>query len=716
MSNSTVDALVQQYFPNNPPPALSNVAFLKGAAGAAQTGLPGGARSGIVFNIAKNYIQNLAQSGDIKGYYNDAANFLSTRYAVLAESRNDTSTVLNDIKELVKTAQNVGLNPADFANSIDTTINNHISDYNTRIANRDTGGGFLDTFGNVVGAIASPQGIAALGLAIATGGSSLALTVGEMAMGATAAEAAATVAGVAAGTATATAGAATVGAALVGSATSATLAAVSGGDVTKSAIAGAITGGAAANAGDIANAVTGGNVQTIASSTGLTVAQVSNIITNSVTTGVITAAVTGGDVGTAVASSLAAGGMSAEVQNTITENLPDMTSTAKLVGNVAGVATRAAVSGTDINTAIQNSIPNIIGGQLQDTTKTDTKKEVSQTDTGNTAVVVTTDPANNSALVMSTDGNVSVVSTTENIQSGSTVTVDPATNVATTTNAAVTGTTFQPTASGGTVVSDVASTTPLIKQKEGEVTLLGDYVYDPATDPRTVEQKLADYNAAIASGNTPEDAAKMANYTPPTNIATEINPTIIARDTVNPSANATRQIIDFISPTGNVANVTITAGAGNQAGANASIVADTGGTSNIGGLGTGNANVGIISTADNIGNVATSNVANVTITSGGANNANVTISDNVTNNAAITSNVAPTGNALTSILSPSIIPSKASGTASRGFGPSGAYLGQALGTTSPDSGLTGGPPVLSGEEGKKRNVWNVESLRNALGI
>ena len=123
-----------------------------------------------------------------------------------------------------------------------------------------------------------------------------------------------------------------------------------------------------------------------------------------------------------------------------------------------------------------------------------------------------------------------------------------------------------------------------------------------------------------------------------------------------------------------------------------------------------------ISTADNIGNVATSNVANVTITSGGANNANVTISDNVTNNAAITGNVAPTGNALTSILSPSIIPSKASGTASRGFGPSGAYLGQALGTTSPDSGLTGGPPVLSGEEGKKRNVWNVESLRNALGI
>jgi hypothetical protein len=31
MSNPAVDALVQQYFPNNPPPALSNVAFLIGA-------------------------------------------------------------------------------------------------------------------------------------------------------------------------------------------------------------------------------------------------------------------------------------------------------------------------------------------------------------------------------------------------------------------------------------------------------------------------------------------------------------------------------------------------------------------------------------------------------------------------------------------------------------------------------------------------------------
>jgi hypothetical protein len=71
---------------------------------------------------------------------------------------------------------------------------------------------------------------------------------------------------------------------------------------------------------------------------------------------------------------------------------------------------------------------------------------------------------------------------------------------------------------------------------------------------------------------------------------------------------------------------------------------------------------------------------------------------------------------LTSILSPSIIPSKS--VAQAGIaGPSTAYLGQALGTTSPDTALSGGgTPVFAGEEGKKRNVWNIESLRNALGI
>ena len=391
-----------------------------------------------------------------------------------------------------------------------------------------------------------------------------------------------------------------------------------------------------------------------------------------------------------------------------------MSGTAKVIGNVAGVATKAAVAGTDIPTAIQNSVGQIIGGQITQPTA-NTTTTTSQTDTGNTAVVVTTDPANNTALVMSTDGNVSVVSTTENIQSGSTVTVDPTTKVATTTNAAVTGTTFQPTASGGTVVSDVTPTTPLIKQPDSSVTI-GEINVLP--DTGQIGTSIVDANSptGFSDANGKPINPDGTPYTSSTDIATEINPTVIARDSVNPSANTTQKIIDFISPTANVANVTITAGSGNQAGANASILANTGGASNIGGVGTGDANVGIISTADNVGNIATSNVSNVTITAGGTNNANVTISDNVTNNAASTANVAPTGNALTSILSPSIIPSKASGTASGGFGPSSAYLGQALGTTSPDIGLTGGPPVLSGEEGQKRNVWNVESLRNALGI
>ena len=708
MSNATLDAYIAQQFPSNAPPGLSNYAFYVGMnqAGPRPNGMPGINPRAI--GLAEKYINSLVNNPtNLQQYYKDASVYYGTIIGDSAVSPSikpeDVANANNSVNQLVQTASNVGVDPNTLVNTINSTANQVITNA-TSSSN--------DLISKVENVVSNPVTIAAIVAAPFTAGASL--YVGEMALGATAAEAAATVAGVAAGTATATVGAATVGAALVNSAVSATLAAISGGDVTKSAISGAISGGAAANAGTIANTLTGGNVDAIAKTMNLTSAQVASGITNAVASGVVTAAVTGGDVKTAIASSLASSGVSAEVQNTINNNLPDMSGTAKVIGNVAGVATKAAVAGTDIPTAIQNSIGQIIGGQITQPTA-NTTTTTSQTDTGNTAVVVTTDPANNTALVMSTDGNVSVVSTTENIQSGSTVTVDPTTKVATTTNAAVTGTTFQPTASGGKVVSDVTPTTPLIKQPDSSVTIGGINVL-PDTEQTGMPIFDANSPTGFSDANGKPINSDGTPYTSPTDIATEINPTVIARDSVNPSANTTQQIIDFISPTANVANVTITAGSGNQAGANASILANTGGTSNIGGVGTGDANVGIISTADNVGNIATSNVSNVTITAGGTNNANVTISDNVTNNAASTANVAPTGNALTSILSPSIIPSKASGTASGGFGPSSAYLGQALGTTSPDIGLTGGPPVLSGEEGQKRNVWNVESLRNALGI
>jgi len=675
MTIQSIDDFISQTFPNGAPPGLADVAMKMGNTQAGGSGVrpnsPLFSQMGMYF--AKNYVTNLANSGDLKSYYNDALNYYSTAYSVSLEDGKDTSQLSSIMQQLVNTASSVGIDPQTYANSFNNNVQSQISAYNTSQANRDTGGGFLD---NLISAVTSPQGIATLGLAIATGGSSLALTVGEMAMGATADEAAATVAGVAAGTATATAGAATVGAALVGSATSATLAAISGGDVTKSAIAGAISGGTTANASDIANALTNNSVNAIASSTGLTAAQVSNTITNAVTTGVVTAAVTGGDVATAVASSLASSGVSAEVQNTINNNLPDMSGTAKLVGNVAGVATKAAVSGTDVGTAIQSSIPQIIGGQLQDTTKTDT----------------TTQPATT--------------------QTDTTTSSYP---------------TYAPTASASTVVSDIEPSTPLVKLPEATVDIGPQETTTQApTKPSATNiipnDAVKQADGTFLSGNT----TYTINPDGTVSISTpEITPTVIAKDTATTATQPTQtqQIIDLISTPTNAANVVISTGTdtGNVSGttfANA-----TTGTANGSVYGTGNANVGIISTQDNAGNVATINqTGNVTISTGDGNlsNANVAITDNVSsnisNNAATTTKTTPSGNALTSILSPSIIPSKS--VAQAGIaGPSTAYLGQALGTVSPDSALSGGgTPVFSGEEGKKRNVWNIESLRNALGI
>jgi len=76
----------------------------------------------------------------------------------------------------------------------------------------------------------------------------------------------------------------------------------------------------------------------------------------------------------------------------------------------------------------------------------------------------------------------------------------------------------------------------------------------------------------------------------------------------------------------------------------------------------------------------------------------------------------PSSNNTVSLLSPSVVPSKSTSTSKTPGSSSAALLGQALGTTQPDTSLVGGSPILDGEKGKKRNVWNTESLKSALGI
>jgi hypothetical protein len=208
------------------------------------------------------------------------------------------------------------------------------------------------------------------------------------------------------------AGATTVGAAVLGSASSSVLAAITGGDVVKSAISGAITSGTGANASDIGTFVAGGadNVTAIADALKLTEKQVTTAITNAVTSGVVSAAVTGSDVTTAITSTLASSVVGSYTTNLIA-NVPDLKDSATLIGNVAKVATKAIVSGTDVGDALVNSIPSIIGGLVTDPKATGEKlKEEIKAETTSTIEAGDTSDQPPGTQVLLADGTTGRVS------------------------------------------------------------------------------------------------------------------------------------------------------------------------------------------------------------------------------------------------------------------------------------------------------------------
>jgi len=85
-------------------------------------------------------------------------------------------------------------------------------------------------------------------------------------------------------------------------------------------------------------------------------------------------------------------------------------------------------------------------------------------------------------------------------------------------------------------------------------------------------------------------------------------------------------------------------------------------------------------------------------------------------------NSAPTNKSTTKqnkpqLISPTIVPSAGSPQVLSSVlgAPSSTILGQALQSSSPDPSTTGSP-ILDGDGGNVRNVWNTESLRTALGL
>lgn len=157
--------------------------------------------------------------------------------------------------------------------------------------------------------------------------------------------------------------------ALLNSATSGIMASIAGGDVKKAMIGGAVSGGIAAGASEIANGILGADtVNSISKATNLTAKQVSSVFASSIASGVNTA-ISGGDfsdVAKSFGESLLASGVSevaaANAVKHLKGSVPD--SALKGIGTatkmLSNVAINASLKGLDVNKAMEYYAPQIM--------------------------------------------------------------------------------------------------------------------------------------------------------------------------------------------------------------------------------------------------------------------------------------------------------------------------------------------------------------------
>jgi hypothetical protein len=566
------------------------------------------------------------------------------------------------------------------------------------------------------------------------------------------------------------AGATTVGAAVLGSASSSVLAAVTGGDVVKSAITGAITSGAGANASDIGTSIAGGadNVKAIADALDLTTKQVTTAISNAVTSGVVSAVVTNTDVTTAVTSTLASSVVGSYTDNLVA-NIPDLKDSATLISNVAKVATKAAVSGTDVGDALVNSIPSIIGGLVDDPKATGTKlkKEIvaevadeTKTETASTLEIGDTLELDTPAgtLVTLADGSIGKVSPSGVIEA-SDATSD-------TTNVVF----KEPTGTGadtsrvvisGVVMEDADSPSGFSDDEGNPINQDG----TPYLDPNAVD--VAPDNVNITTPTTDQEILDL------------INPVVVRDDAVATGTTGVTSTVDRnIYPTATTTATTTADTTGTRGGGT-----DTGGVSTT----TGGVDTGVASTTLGGGGTGTDISGTGVDTGGGFRGTTTDTTTTATDpNQAILDLIAtttPTTNVVTTAdptaeplvvtgtrdteveplvvegttperdfdyveeevkpytpfeedfplqtdeeklrISPTVIPKRPSQPSrttkntrlSTGLGIDtnvAALLGTGL-PSRPDVSSTS-EPYLLGKDDKRKDVWNTESLRGALGI
>jgi len=290
------------------------------------------------------------------------------------------------------------------------------------------------------------------------------------------------------------------GTAAIGAGSAAIVTAANGGTPTQIADA-ALIGGATGAVGGVAAPV----ASEISSVVG---ADAASIIANAAT-GATRSAISGNDpiagaatgaVGTAIAetgvpSPIAAAGAGA-LSGALTNKDPLASAIA------SGVTNLVSTSGTSPDATINPATGEAYTGSDQSATISPTLETPNPT----TAVVMAVDPVNQTAAVMDSTGNVLQVTATPDIQPGSTVSVDPSTNVATVTQPAdVTQPAAEPTAGvttqflpeGSQVLTDVGggTTTPFVPAEitpENEPIEPASIEPDAETTPTPVEQNILD--------------------------------------------------------------------------------------------------------------------------------------------------------------------------------------------------------------------------------
>ena len=520
-------------------------------------------------------------------------------------------------------------------------------------------------------------------------------------------------------------GAATLGGAIVGSAISAVGAVATDGDVVKSAVTGAITGGAGANATEIGTAIAGGadNVKAIATALDLTTKQVTTAISNAVTTGVVTAAISDADVTTTITASIAGSIVGAYTTDLVT-NLPDFKDVATLVGNVSSVATKATINGTDVGDALITNVGSIIGGYVADTTKTATeiKNDVIKEITSTIEAGDTSDQSPGTQVTLA-DGSKGVVSNSGVIEA-SDATSDT-TNVVFKEPVGAGADTSRVVISG-VVMEDVDSPSGFSDDEGNPINQDG----TPYLDPNAVD--VAPDNVNITTPTTDQEILDL------------INPVVVRDDAVKTGttgATTTGTTFDPIATTtttgfsgtgGGVTGdigVTSTTSGGGDAGVN------TGGS----GVDTGGGFRGTTSTPLKTDTVDTTTTTETTPTKTDLKAEPITVTgeqDPTVDTTTVTQEEEvkpytpfeedfPLQTETPKSISPTVIPKRPSqpsrlgknATLSTGLGIDtnvASLLGTGL-SSRPDVSSTS-EPYLLGKDDKRKDVWNTESLRGALGI